>query len=155
MGETVIVGYDGEEHSDRALDTAIGMVEAEGGRLIVVVAEEIPPAPYTSSADFGSLDPGLDPLGLPFTPPDLEHPLPAVQEIMDRARNRLDAAGVAGTCTWGIGDPAEVIVETAIQHDASRIVIGARHHRFFERLFSEDVDAAVRRATPCEVVLVE
>ena len=34
-------------------------------------------------------------------------------------------------------------------------MIGAHHHRFFERLFAEEVDAEVQRAATCEVVLVE
>ena len=45
MGETVVVGYDGQERSDRVLERAIETVKADGGKLIVVVAEELPPEP--------------------------------------------------------------------------------------------------------------
>ena len=78
-----------------------------------------------------------------------------VQEIVDRARERLHEAGVSAECTWGVGDPAQVIVDAAREYDASRIMIGAHHHGFFERLFGEDVGAEVQRAAECEVVLVE
>ena len=58
------------------------------------------------------------------------------------------------TAVWGVGDPAQVIVDTAREHGASRIIVGAHHHGFLGRLFGEDVDAEVQRAADCEVVLV-
>lgn len=79
--------------------------------------------------------------------PDLEHPLAGVQEIIDRARKRLDDAGVSGECTWGLGDPAQVILDVAKEQGASRIMIGAHHHGFFGRLFGADVDADVSRSS--------
>ena len=54
-----------------------------------------------------------------------------------------------------MGDPAQVIVEAASEHNASKIMIGAHHHGFFGRLFGEDVNAEVQRAAQCQVVLVE
>ena len=48
-----------------------------------------------------------------------------------------------------------MIVDTANEHGASKIMIGAHHHGLFERLFGPDVDAEVQRAARCEVVLVE
>jgi nucleotide-binding universal stress UspA family protein len=138
MGETVVVGYDGQERSDRVLERAIEVVKADGGELIVVVAE-----------------PGVYRFGLPIAGPDLEHPLPGVQESIDRATERLNEAGVSAEYTWGVGDPAQVIVDAAREHDASRIMIGAHHHGFFARTFGEDVDAEVQRAAQCVVVLVE
>lgn len=156
MGETVVVGYDGQERSDRVLQRAIETVEADGGKLIVVVAEELPPAQYTSPAELGPFyDSGPYTFGLPSSLPDFEHPLPRVQAIIDRARKRLDEAGVSAECVWDVGDPAQVIVDAAREHDASTIMIGAHHHGFFERLFGEDVDAEVQRAAQCAVVLVE
>jgi nucleotide-binding universal stress UspA family protein len=138
MGETVVVGYDGQDRSDRVLARAIEVVKADGGKLVVVVAE-----------------PGVYRFGLPISGPDFERPLPGAQESIDRARKRLDEAGVSAECRWGVGDPAQVIVDAAREHDASRIMIGAHHHGFFERTFGEDVDAEVQRAAQCEVVLVE
>jgi nucleotide-binding universal stress UspA family protein len=93
-------------------------------------------------------------MSAPF--PDLEHPLPGIQEIIDRARMRLEEAGVSGECTWRVGDPAQVILDVAREQGASRIMIGAHHHGFFGRLFGYDVDAEVQKgAAECEVVLVE
>jgi nucleotide-binding universal stress UspA family protein len=155
MGETVVVGYDGHQRSDRALDRAIETVKAEGGRLIVVVAEELPPTQNPLLADLGPYDAGAYGYDPAISLPDLEHPLPGVQEAIDRARERVAGTDVSAECIWGIGDPAQVIVDTANEHDASKIMIGAHHHGFFERLFGPDIDAEVRRAARCEVVLVE
>jgi nucleotide-binding universal stress UspA family protein len=155
MVETVVVGYDGHERSDRVLERAIETVKADRGKLIVVVAEEVPPARYASSVGF---DPySSSPYGFDGTIslPDPEHPLPGVQEAIDRAKKRLAEADASAEYVWAIGDPAQVIVDAASEHGASRIMIGAHHHGFFERLFGVDVDAEVQRAARCEVVLVE
>ena len=155
MGETIVVGYDGQDRSDRVLERAIETVKADGGKLIVVVAEELPPAQYLSPAGLGPYDSSPYEFAPPILPPDLEHPLPGVQEIMDRASKRAVEMGVSAECVWGVGDAAQVIVDTAREHGASKIMVGAHHHGFFGRLFGEDVDAEVQRTAPCEVVLVE
>ena len=74
---------------------------------------------------------------------------------MDRARKAADEMGVSAECTWGVGDPAQVIVAAAKEYGASKIIVGAHHRGFFGRLFGEDVDAQVQRAASCEVVLVD
>ena len=77
MGETVVVGYDGSERSDRALDRAIETVQADGGQLIVVVAEELPPTQNPLLVDLGPYDAGAYGFDPAISLPDLEHPLPA------------------------------------------------------------------------------
>ena len=154
MGETIVVGYDGQDHSERALELAIETVQATGGKVIVVVAEDVPPIPLESSMAFG----GYDPMGYEVTQPtplpSTQEPLPGAQEIIDRAMKKVEAAGVTGEYTWGVGNPAQVIVDAARERGASKIVIGSHHHGFFARLF-ENVEAEVRRAADCEVVVAE
>jgi nucleotide-binding universal stress UspA family protein len=154
MSETIVVGYDGQERSEHALERAIETIKADGGKLIVVVAEELPPAEYLSPAGLGPYDSSPYDFGPPLSPADLEHPLPGVQEIIDRASKRAADLGVSADCVWGVGDPAQVIVDTAREHGASKIMVGAHHHGFLGRLFGGDVDAEVQRAADCEVVLV-
>jgi nucleotide-binding universal stress UspA family protein len=155
MGETVVVGYDGQARSARVLERAIEIVKTDGGNLIVIVAEDLPPDQSLSPAGVGPYDSGPYTFGPPSSLPDFEHPLPGAQEIIDRARKRLDEAGVPAEYVWGVGDPAQVIIDAAREHDASRIMIGAHHHGFFERLFGRDVDTEVQCAAECAVVLVE
>jgi nucleotide-binding universal stress UspA family protein len=152
MTGTVVVGYDGQDRSDRVLDRAIERAKTDGVRLVVVVAEDFPPPQYPS---VGSYDSSWNELDIPASIPDLEHPLPGVQEIIDRARMRMEQSGVTAEYVWGLGDPALVIVDAAREHGATQIMIGAHHHGFFDRLVGGDVDAEVQRLAECEVVLVD
>jgi nucleotide-binding universal stress UspA family protein len=155
MSETIVVGYNGEEQSDLALDRAIETVKRAGGSVIVVVAEEIPPVPYEPTTSFGgSYDATMFEVAGPETILDPEQPMPGVQEMIDRAQQRLDAGGVAGESTWAIGDPAQVILDAARDRNATKIIVGAHHHGFFARLFSEDIEAEVKRYADCEVIVV-
>ena len=56
---------------------------------------------YASPAGFGPSDSGLYELGSQIQLPDLEHPLPGVQEIIERARKRLDEAGSFASSSGG------------------------------------------------------
>ena len=155
MSETVIVGYDGQEHSDRALDLAIETVKAAGGKVIVVVAEEMPPVAYEATTPFGTAyDASMFELAQNQIP-DPDKPLPGVQEIIDRAVEKFAAAGVDGEPTWAIGDPAEVIVDAAREHGATKIIVGGHAHGFFARVFSEDIGAEVERDAQCDVIVVD
>jgi nucleotide-binding universal stress UspA family protein len=155
MTETIVVGYDGQEGSDRALDRAIETVEDAGGAVIVVVAEEIPPVPYEPTTTFGgTYDATMFELARGAALPDPDKPLPGVQEIIDRAQQRLAARGVEGESTWAIGDPAQVILDAARDRNATKIIVGSHHHGFLARLFSEDVEEEVRRYADCEVIVV-
>ena len=105
MSETVIVGYDGQEHSDRALDRAIEVVTA-GGKVIVVVAEEMPPVAYEATTPFGTAyDASMFELAQTQIP-DPDKPFAGVQEILRPARSRGSPPGVStASTTWAIGDP--------------------------------------------------
>jgi nucleotide-binding universal stress UspA family protein len=154
MSETVVVGYDGQEHSDRALDRAIETVKAAGGKVVVVVAEEMPPVAYEATTAFGTAyDASMFELQTQI--PDPDKPFPGVQEILDRATERLAGAGVEGESTWAIGDPAQVIVDAAREHGASKIIVGGHAHGFFARVFSEDIGAEVERDAQCDVIVVD
>jgi nucleotide-binding universal stress UspA family protein len=152
MGETIVVGYDGNGPAERALDRAIEEAKESGASLVVVVAEYMPVAPYDPSM----VDVGLSGVYTPLPLPGAgSGPLPPVKAVMDKAADRLAAAGVSGECEWGVGDPARVIVDVAVDHSASKIMIGQDHHGFFGRLFGGDVEAEVKREADCEVVVVE
>jgi nucleotide-binding universal stress UspA family protein len=153
VSETVVVGYDGQELSERVLDRAIEAVKAAGsGKVVVAVAEELPPPGYDLGAPPGMYDPGA--FRVAPVLPDPDTPMPGVQEILERGLQRLREAGVQGEPAWGIGDPADVILEAARKHGASTIMVGAHHRGLFAGLF-EDVGKELRRDAQCEVVVVE
>ncbi len=148
MSETIVVGYDGEERSERALDQAIEDAKPSGGTVVVVVVEYMPVEPNVPSRY------GFD----PTKPDDLrapgDEPPPSLKPILEQAAEKLKTAGVQATYVWGAGDPARVIVDAAATHSAAKIMIGPDHHGFFGHLFGDDVEAEVKRQAGCDVVVV-
>ena len=53
----------------------------------------------------------------------------------------------------GLGDPAEEIVQLAIDHEADLIVVGTREKNRLERLVLGSVSSRVFRSAPCSVLV--
>jgi nucleotide-binding universal stress UspA family protein len=82
------------------------------------------------------------------TPPELEY-------LFDRARERVDPAGLEADYVWSAGDPARELVAVARDRNATMLVVGRHHHTLLGRLLGEDIAGAVRREASCEVVTVD
>ncbi len=147
MAETIVVGYDGKNHAEQALAKAIEL--AAGGELIVVVDEYMPVDPNYAVVSYAPQEVDIPLVGGDDTVP------PVLEPIVDRAKAQLAAAGVKARFAWGSGDPARLIIDTAKDAKATKIVIGKDHHSFLGKLFGEDVEAEVKREAGCEVVVVE
>ncbi len=145
MSETIVVGYDGEEPAQRALERAIAEARASSARLVVVAVAEMPLNPEGPQS-FGSLD--AQARMLPLVEP------PALAPLLARARELVEAAGVEAEYVWAVGEPASAIAGTAHDREASLIVVGS-HHGFIGRLLGTDVAAEVRRETECDVLVVD
>jgi nucleotide-binding universal stress UspA family protein len=143
---TVVVGYDGHERSDRALDYAIEAARERHGRLVVLAVLELPFNPE-GPQNFGSIEPNV----VDMIP--LEEP-PELEPALSRARTRVEAAGLTAEYEWAAGDPAEAIVGTARDRHASLVVLGAHEHSWLGRLVGSDVAEDVRRRVDSEVVAV-
>jgi nucleotide-binding universal stress UspA family protein len=151
VSESVVVGYDGSESAGRALDEAIERTKAAGGTVVLVSVQYGPVDAYEPA----TLDPVPPVAGEWADEPQWEaEPPPSLKPLVDEAVRRAEAAGVAHSSVWGIGDPARVIVDAARDHGASTIVIGKDHHGFFGRLFGDDVEAEVKREASADVVVV-
>ena len=145
--QTIIVGYDGLEAADRALDRAIDEAKTTGGKLLVLAVAEMPLNPE-GPQNFGTLDDS------PATMIPLAEPA-ELEPVLARARERVEAAGVAGEYVWGAGVPAQEIVVAARERGADLVVVGHHHHSLLGRLFGEDVAAGVKRAADCDVLVVD
>jgi len=144
---TILVGYDGHESSDRALDRAIDEARGQSAKLVVLAVFELPFNPE-GPQNFGSIEPNeVDMIPLDRTPPELE-------PVFARARARVEAAGVHADYEWAAGDPADSIVGTARDRDASLVVLGAHEHSWLGRLVGSDVAKEVRDRVDCEVEAV-
>ena len=148
MGETIVTGYDGTDAAPGVLAKAIEL--AAGGELVVVVAESLPVNPEFAVVSYA---PGV--VDIPVVGGTDDMP-PVLEPIVEKAKAQLQAAGATARFQWGAGDPARLIINTAKDSHASKIVIGKDHHSFFGKLFGEDVEAEVKReaGSSCEVVVV-
>lgn len=135
--KTIVVGYDGTEASERALERAGDIAGAFGSTIILA---SVSPVMTGAAHGGGSVD--------PTDPPD------AHQALLDSAKDKLAARGVQAETVLGMGDPAEAIVELAEQRGADMIVVGTREPGFWERLLGHSVSGAVQRHARCDVLIV-
>lgn len=134
MVEQIVVGHDGSENSDRALDWALREAGAIGGELTVVVSTGRPAAVDPSL--YGSF---------------LEAIEQEADKIAGRAVGRARDAGVAAAGVVERGDAAGVLVQAS--QDATVIVLGKRgRHGVRGRLGSVSAAAAAHAACPVVVV---
>lgn len=143
---TIVVGYDGHERSDRALDHAIEAARDRQGQLVVLAVLELPFNPE-GPQNFGSIEPNA----VDMIP--LEEP-PELEPILARARTRVEAAGLTAEYEWAAGNPADSIVGTARDRNASLVVLGKHDHSWLGRLVGSDVAEEVRGRLDCEVEAV-
>jgi nucleotide-binding universal stress UspA family protein len=135
--QRIVVGFDGSEHSRRALARAADLAEA-GATLAVVCA-----------ADVARLV--RDPAGgaSPVDPADAEARAAALAE----ARSYVEERGVQAVYVEGVGSPADVIVQEAEESGADLIVVGTRGLNAAKRLLLGSVSINVVQHAPCDVLV--
>lgn len=131
---TIVVGYDGSEPADRALERASELID-DGGTLVLVSAIHM-------LAGKGGM--GFDPI----EKEDFDRQL-------DAAKGRLAEKKIAATTVEGMGDPARVITEQATEVGADLIVVGNGHKNLLERLLFGSVSDGVSHRTHCDVLVVD
>ena len=119
----ILVGYDGSEAAQRALDAAADF------------------AGYGSVLSIASVADGAKASG-------------ASTRLLDEARERLLWRHVPARFVEAIGDPAEMLVETARELGADLVVVGRHNHGALKRLVLGSVSASVVRQAPCDVLVV-
>jgi nucleotide-binding universal stress UspA family protein len=146
MAGTIVVGYDGHDSAERALDRAIEEARSSSSKLVVVAVAEMPLDPQ-GMQNYGTLD-DSPPRSLPVVAP------PELEATLGKARERIEAAGLTGDYIWAAGEPAGEILGAAKERKATLIVVGEHHHGFFGRLLGQDVTGEVQREAGCDVIAV-
>jgi nucleotide-binding universal stress UspA family protein len=161
--KTIVIGYDGSDAAERALERAAEIAQVFSARLAVVsvsglatvaapvsafepTAELVPPAAAGPVAPGGTV-----PLPEPVA---AEEPEELARRQFERARRSLASRKVETEHVVELGDPAERLLEVAEQRDADLIVVGSRERGFLERLLGRSVDEAVARRSERDVLLV-
>jgi nucleotide-binding universal stress UspA family protein len=156
---SIVVGYDGSDAAERALQRAAEIAEAFSARLVVVsvsaptsVTAFDPAAGLVAPAPAG----GVGGAAIPMPEPERELPGPEelARQQLERARTSLGRRSVETEFVAESGEPAERLLELADRHDADLIVVGSREHGFLERLLGRSVDETVAMRAERDVLLV-
>ena len=133
---SIVVGFDGSDAAERALERAADLAGTEG-RVVVVNAR-----PTAAQA--------------PLTPePILDAPSPIEQRnLLQRSRALLERRGTEASFMAIDGDPAEAILRVARSEHATLIVVGQRGSGYVTRALLGSTAENVLRHAPCDVLVV-
>jgi nucleotide-binding universal stress UspA family protein len=140
MMEKIVVGYDGSEHGDRALDRAAEL--AKGGAELIVVSA-VPLALLQRGA-------GPAPGGAAVDPIESEQ----ARETLDKARARLDGKGLNVRTVEAHGEAGDAVVRVAKDEGADLIVVGTRGRNVAQRAVLGSVSSDVVHHAECDVLVV-
>jgi nucleotide-binding universal stress UspA family protein len=132
--ERIVVGFDGSEHSQKALARAADI--ANGATLAVVSAAHVE----------GFLGGAVSPID----PAEAE----AREKALAEAREYLDGRGINGEFIEGNGNPGDVLVQEAKESGADLIVVGTRGRNAAKRVVLGSVSTNVVHHAPCDVLVV-
>lgn len=139
----ILLPIDGSEFSKKSLQFAedLDLIQAGEIHLISVIQ-----AGYASSHMDGDVN---------FYPGHVIHPREEAEEVMGRAVKYLADKGITAHTHIPLGDPAQMILETAKNIEADLIVIGNRGLGAFSRAFLGSVSTKVMNHAHCSVLIVK
>jgi nucleotide-binding universal stress UspA family protein len=131
----VVVGYDGSEHSRRALERAAALGR-RGAKITIVTAVAVG---LHGPRSMGALG---------------EDELRGAREMLDAARSDLKTQRVDVRAIEGEGDPADVILEATREAGADLIIVGTRGRGAAARALLGSVSTKVVHEADCDVLVV-
>src|SRR5581483_2157751 len=141
--QTIVVGTDGSETAQRAVDTAFALARALDAQLHVVTAYR----PLTDREVY-ERQRGL-------TPSEAEQVDEAVEAraLLGRIAKAAAEAGIRMRVHAGLGSPGEVLVEVATEVGADLVIVGSRGMSGVRRVLGS-VPNHVTHHAPCSVLVV-
>src|SRR5579884_2780179 len=134
--------FDGSEGATRALERAAADARAAEEPLVVIIV---------SDAALVGVLPSLGSQAT-WATPDVSAEPPVPEGILAEARRLAPDADIVHAA----GEPAMTIVDLAQSRGASKLYVGAHHHRWYDALTGGDtVKAMEHRAGRLELVVVE
>jgi nucleotide-binding universal stress UspA family protein len=135
MLSTVAVGTDGSPTASEAVAMAVELARRFEAKLVILSAFK--DSPGTGSAT-----------ELQWTSSSSAR----VREILSRTEDELRRQGIDCTTRADVGDPADVLVQLAMECEADLLVIGSKG---MERRVLGSVPNTVTHKTPCSVLVVK
>jgi nucleotide-binding universal stress UspA family protein len=142
MFKSIVVGTDGSETADVALQRAVDIATLTGAKLHIVSAYEPAPAhvggnkPVAEAAEWS--------VGSDFK----------VEAVLQRAQDTAGGGEVQVEVHAPKGDAADSLIDTAKEQSADLIVLGSRGMRGARRLLGS-VPNKVSHNAPCDVLIVQ
>lgn len=133
---TIMLAYDGDPATRKALERAAMLSKGLGARLIVTSV-----VPLQMGAGRGGPIDSADGVG--------RH----AQEL-DEARSYLEAQGIQAEFVEATGEPADAIVAMADDHGADMVVVGSHGRGMVERMFGQSVSDTVAHKSHVDVLIV-
>jgi nucleotide-binding universal stress UspA family protein len=122
----IVVGFDGSEASEHALEAAADLAGYGSSLAVVSVAH----GPFSEPADRARSE-----------------------VLLARARARLQRRQVTARYLGPVGDAAQQLIEAVQELDADLLVVGRRNGRARHRLLGS-VSSKVVRGAPCDVLVI-
>jgi nucleotide-binding universal stress UspA family protein len=137
--KTIVVGYQRDHASNRALERAADLATKHDSSLVVTSIAHLLKG-GASSKGIGPYDPA--------DPPE-EH-----RAELEHARELLTDKGVKAEYDLELGDPADAIVALAERRKADLIVVGTHERKLVDRLLHGSVSGDVSKHAHCDVLIV-
>ncbi|MBE2318668.1 universal stress protein [Solirubrobacter sp. CPCC 204708] len=144
MFRSIVVGTDGSDTAQKAVDKAIELAKSLNAQIWIVSAyEPVPKARLREEAR--------------QTPADLQwmvNPREEVDATLGEAAELVRAAGLEVETFAREGDPADAILDVAEERDADLIVVGNKGMTGARRFLLGSVPNKVSHHAPCSVLIV-
>jgi nucleotide-binding universal stress UspA family protein len=144
MFRSIVVGTDGSETAQKAVQEAIELAKAVGASIELVSAyEPVPTARLRQEAR--------------ETPEDLQwmvNPREEVDSTLSEAGDTVREAGVDVNTYAREGDPADAILDVAEEKGADLIVVGNKGMTGAKRFLLGSVPNKVSHHAPCSVLII-
>lgn len=134
----LVVGVDGGEESDRALDWAVAEVVARGGRMVIVHAWDWSPWYHRPTGEDAQIEKHLEDHG---------------RTVLEQARARAVAGGVTDVATMiKRGDGPSVLTDAG--GDSGLVIVGTRHLPAVSRIVLGSVSSGIVATARCPVIVI-
>ena len=134
----ILVGYDGSQLSQKALDIGFGLAQSEDAKLLVLAVAR-PPEPATRVETMGILENAQ------------EH----FEQDFKQITTRGQELGVNVETDVIVGHPTEQLVHRAEMEKADLIIVGRRGMSRFGRMLVGSTSEKVLRYAHCPVMVVQ